>query len=116
MTHTRTVKTIRENKPRNNLYVSTKAHTPEPYTNNTQQYEFNDERSMAEQRIETKQINAIMDTGATFTMLPGHFDFAWTNLKPCLHTIEGCFEGGKTNSETQIGEFHALITLDSGET
>jgi hypothetical protein len=34
----------------------------------------------------------------------------------CLHTIEGCFKGGSTNNDTQIGEFHVLITLDTGET
>jgi hypothetical protein len=48
-------------------------------------------------------------------MLPGHFDFAWTELKPCLHTIEGCFKGVGTDKETQMGEFHALFTLDSGK-
>jgi hypothetical protein len=56
-----------------------------------------------------------MDTGATFSMLPGHFEFAWTSLKPCLHIIEGCFKGGSTNDQTQMGEFHALLTLDSNE-
>jgi hypothetical protein len=39
-------------------------------------------------------MEVIMDTGATFTMLPGQYEFAWTNKKPCLHTIEGCFKGG----------------------
>ncbi len=29
--------------------------------------------------------------------------------------IEGCFKGVGTNQDTQIGEFHALMTLDSGE-
>jgi hypothetical protein len=57
-----------------------------------------------------------MGTGATFTMLPRQFDFAWTDLKPCLHTIEGCFKGSGTNDKTEIGEVHALITLDNGET
>ncbi len=46
-----------------------------------------------------------MDTGATFTMLPRQFDFAWTDLKPCLYTVEGCFKGSGTNDETEIGEF-----------
>jgi hypothetical protein len=48
-------------------------------------------------------------------MLPSEFDFAWTNKTPCLHTIEGCFQGGRTTKDTEIGEMHALITLDSGE-
>jgi hypothetical protein len=36
-------------------------------------------------------------------------------MKPCLHTIEGCFKGVSTDKQTQMGEFHALITLDSNE-
>jgi hypothetical protein len=47
--------------------------------------------------------------------MPGQFVFAWTELKPCLHTIEGCFKGVETDKDTQMGEFHALMTLDSGE-
>ena len=86
------------------------------FTNNVQDYEFEEEQPLLDKLIVTQQINAIMDTGATFSMLPGHFEFAWDDLRPCLHTIEGCFKGGSTNNETQIGEFHALITLDTGET
>ena len=90
---------------------------PPTYTNNTQTYEFEEEiLNNKDTRITTHQIEVIMDTGATFTMLPRQFDFAWTDLKPCLHTIEGCFKGSGTNDETEIGEFHALITLDNGET
>ena len=48
-------------------------------------------------------------------MMPGQFDYAWTELTPCLHTIEGCFKGVGTDKDTQMGEFHALMTLDSGE-
>jgi hypothetical protein len=48
-------------------------------------------------------------------MLPSEYDFAWTNKTPCLHTIEGCFQVGRTTKDTEIGEMHALITLDSGE-
>jgi hypothetical protein len=89
---------------------------PPLYTNNTQSYEFEEKILNTDTRITTHQIEMIMDTGATFTMLPRQFDFTWTDLKPCLHTIEGCFEGSGTNDETEIGEFHALITLDNGET
>jgi hypothetical protein len=56
-----------------------------------------------------------MDKVATFTMLPGEYDFAWTNKTPCLRTIEGCFKGGRTNKDTEMGEMHALMTLDSSE-
>ena len=84
--------------------------------NNVQGYEFEEEQLTSDTPIVTQQIDVIMDTGATFTMLPGHFEFAWDDLRPCLHTIEGCFKGGSTNEDTQMGEFHALITLDTGET
>jgi hypothetical protein len=86
------------------------------YTNNTQNYDFDEELQIQDDRITTYQIEVIMDTGATFSMLPGHFHFAWSNLRPCLHVIEGCFKGSSTSDETQIGEFHALLTLNSGET
>jgi hypothetical protein len=48
-------------------------------------------------------------------MLPAQFTFAWTNVRPCLHRISGCFKGGEQD-HNEIGEFHALLTLDSGET
>jgi hypothetical protein len=86
------------------------------YTTNTQQYTFEEDTAfLTDQRITTHQMKVIMDTGATFTMLPGEFEFAWTLKRPCVHTIEGCFKGGKTNEDKQIGEMHALITLDIGE-
>jgi hypothetical protein len=85
------------------------------YTNNTQTYDFPESLPDNNPGITTHQIDVIFDTGATFSMLPGQFEFAWTELKPCLHTIEGCFKGVGTDKETQMGEFHALFTLDSGE-
>ena len=51
----------------------------------------------------THQIDVIFDTGATFSMMPGQFNFAWTALTPCLHTIEGCFKGVGTDKDTQMG-------------
>ena len=91
-----------------------KLHTgKEVYTNNAHIYDFQEEVLQTTQSIETHQIEVIMDTGATFSMLPGRFEFAWTDLKPCLHTIEGCFKGGSTNDQTQMGEFHALTTLST---
>jgi hypothetical protein len=90
--------------------------SPTSLTNNTQSYTFNEAVAQPPHtRKTTHQINVIMDTGATFTMLPGSYDFAWTNRSPCLHIIEGCFKGGGTNKDTEMGEMHALITLDNGE-
>jgi hypothetical protein len=66
----------------------------EIYTNNASTYDFQEEEPQITLSRGTHQIEVIMDTGATFSMLPGHFEFAWTNLKPCLHTIKGCFKGG----------------------
>ncbi len=43
---------------------------PPSYTNNTQSYEFEEEVLNTDTRITTHQIEVIMDTGATFTMLP----------------------------------------------
>ncbi len=86
------------------------------YTNNTQAYEFEEEIDNPDTLQTTQQLTVIMDTGATFTMLPSQYEIAWTNLTPCLHTIEGCFKGSGTNTDTKIGEFHALITLGNGET
>ncbi len=48
-------------------------------------------------------------------MLPADFTSAWTNVRPSLHRLSGCFKGGE-QQDNEIGEFHALITLDSGET
>jgi hypothetical protein len=73
-------------------------------TNNTQSYTFEEAiTQIPHTRTVTRQINVIMDTGATFTMLPGDYDFAWTNRSPCLHIIEGCFKGGGTNKDTEMG-------------
>jgi lipopolysaccharide export LptBFGC system permease protein LptF len=48
-------------------------------------------------------------------MMPAECHYAWTNLRECLHVVTGCFSG-QTESNLQIGEFHGIITLDSGET
>ncbi len=87
----------------------------EVHKNNVNTYDFTESIPHTSPSIQTHQIDVIFDTGATFSMLPGQFAFAWTELTPCLHTIEGCFKGVGTNKDTQMGEFHALITLDSGE-
>ncbi len=40
-------------------------------------------------------IDILHDTGASISMLPSDFDFAWTNIRDCLHTISGCLKGTK---------------------
>jgi hypothetical protein len=59
-------------------------------------------------------IDVIFDTGAAITMLPGEYTEAWTNLRPCLHKITGCFSGVEQDNN-YIGEFHAILTTDDGE-
>ncbi len=69
------------------------------YTNNVITFDF--QESIPESHDnQTHQIEVIFDTGATFSMMPGQFNFAWTNLTPCLHTIEGCFKGVGTDKDT----------------
>jgi hypothetical protein len=63
----------------------------------------------------THPIEIIFDTGAAISMLPGDFPQAWTNLRPCLHKIQGCFSGVE-HTDNYIGEFHAILTLDNEET
>jgi hypothetical protein len=61
-------------------------------------------------------IEVLHDTGASISMLPADFSSSsWTNIRPSLHRLSGCFKGGE-QQDNEIGEFHALITLDSGET
>ena len=55
-----------------------------------------------------------MDTGAALSMFTGSVTSAWTNLRPCLNSISGCFSGER-HSDLQMGQFHAIMTLDSGE-
>jgi hypothetical protein len=65
--------------------------------------------------VTTQTIEVLHDTGASVSMLPAQFTFTWSNVRPCLHHISGCFKGGEQDNN-EIGEFHALLTLDSGET
>ncbi len=39
-----------------------------------------------------------------------------TSFRPSLHTISGCFTQDAPVSEFMVGEFHAQLTLDNGET
>jgi hypothetical protein len=65
--------------------------------------------------VATQTIEVLHDTSASISKLPAEFSFAWTNVRPCLHRISGCFKGGEQDNN-EVGEFHALLTLDSGET
>jgi hypothetical protein len=65
--------------------------------------------------LKPSPIDLIYDTGAAISMMPADCDYAWTNLRECIHVLTGCFSG-QTESNLQIGEFHGIITLDSGET
>jgi len=65
--------------------------------------------------LKPQTIDLIYDTGAAISMMPAQYSYAWRNLRDCLHSLAGCFTG-QTESHLQIGEFHGIITLDSGET
>ena len=56
-------------------------------------------------------IQVIMDTGAALSMFTGSVTSAWTNLRPCLYSISGCFSGER-HSDLQMGQFHGIVTLD----
>jgi hypothetical protein len=60
-------------------------------------------------------LNVIVDTGAALSMFPGSVPYAWTDRRPCLYSLTGCFQGDQHN-DLEIGKFHAILTLDSGET
>ena len=68
------------------------------------------------QPLPREPIEIIYDSGASITMLPADFHESWTNLRPSLHTISGCFAAEGTHSDILIGEFHGILQLDNGET
>ena len=87
------------------------------HSNNTQEYTLDTEHSLYENQdkaVQAQQIDVLHDTGASITVLPSDFEFAWTNVRDSLHTISGCLKG-TAEKYTQIGKFHALITLDTEE-
>jgi hypothetical protein len=87
------------------------------HSNNTQEYTLDTEHSLYENQdkpVQAQQIDVLHDTCASTTMLPSDFEFAWTNVRDSPHTIRGCLKG-TAEKYTQIGEFHALITSDTGE-
>ena len=89
-----------------------------PTTNNVQEVSIHTDYSLYQNPDKLSQprpIDIIYDTGAAISMMPAECHYAWTNLRECLHVLTGCFSG-QTESNLQIGEFHGIITLDSGET
>jgi hypothetical protein len=65
-------------------------------SNNTQEYLLDTAHSLYENQdkpVQTQQIDILHDTGASITMLPSDFEFAWTNVRDGLHTISGCLKG-----------------------
>jgi hypothetical protein len=63
------------------------------------------------QPLPREPIEIIYDSGASITMLPADFHESWTNLRPSLHTISGCFAAEGTHSDILIGEFHGILQL-----
>ncbi len=87
-------------------------------TNNVQDVSIYSDYSLysnPDKPLKNTPIELIYDTGAAISMMPEEYTHAWTNLRTCLHSLTGCFSG-QTESNLQIGEFHGIITLDSGET
>jgi hypothetical protein len=60
-------------------------------------------------------VPVIYDTGAAISMLSSEPSWAWINLCDCMFNLGGCF-AGPTVQNLQMGEYHGVITLDSGET
>jgi hypothetical protein len=88
------------------------------HTNNVQEIKLESSENLypnQNKRVTQTQHDFLYDTGAGLTMISGHPEWAWTNLRNCLYTIGGCFVG-TTLSNLQIGQYHGIITLDSGET
>jgi hypothetical protein len=89
-----------------------------PTTNNVQEVSIHTDYSLyktPDKLFQPRPIDIIYDTGAAISMMPAEYHYAWTNLRECLHALTGCFSG-QTESNLQIGEFHGITTLDSGET
>jgi hypothetical protein len=49
-------------------------------------------------------------------MFPLDHTDSWRNLRQSLHTISGCFTQDEPVKDFMVGEFHAQLTLDDGET
>ncbi len=68
-----------------------------------------------DQPITEQPIPILFDTGAALTMISSHSPTAWCNLRECMFNISGCFKG-LSFPDLQMGEYHGVMTLDSGET
>ena len=87
---------------------TTRFHTPETQiriNNNVQ--ELNLEMPTAQG---PDVLHVIMDTGASLSMFTGSMSRAWTNLRPCLYSVTGCFRGER-HSDLQMGQFHGIVTF-----
>ena len=60
--------------------------------------------------------SVLYDSGASVTMFPLDYTESWRNLRPSIHTISGCFTQDEPVKDFMVGEFHAQLTLDDGET
>jgi len=68
-----------------------------------------------DQPLSPQDITVLYDSGASITMLPGAFKESWRNLRPSLMSLSGAYaDAGIQN--VCVGEFHAQMTLDTGET
>jgi hypothetical protein len=94
-------------------------HTPEEtIVSSVQEINIHTDHSLyanPDRPVVPQSIDLIYDTDAALSIMPAQYIYAWRNLRSCLHTLAGCFTG-QTESHLQIGEFHGIITLDSGET
>ena len=67
-----------------------------------------------DQCLTTQALPFIYDTGAAISMISSDPLWAWTNLRECMYNIGGCFNG-PTFKDLQMGEYHGVLTLDTGE-
>ncbi len=79
-------------------------------SNNVQHLDFqhNHEEQEMSQRTSSHPIDVIFDTGAAITMLPREYTDSWTNLRPCLHKITGCFNGVEQDNNYIYRQIHSL--------
>jgi hypothetical protein len=91
--------------------------TGDQYENHVQQVTIDTDHGLydnPDKPYRNEPIQVIYDTGASISMLPAEYTYSWTNLRECLHTLTGCFSG-QTEKNLMIGQFHGVLTMDSGE-
>ncbi len=87
-------------------------------TNNTQEVTLISEYRLydnLDKHISDQPIELLFDTGASLNMISAMPHWAWTNLRECMYNVSGCFLGS-SYPNLQMGEYHGIVTLDSGET